>query len=237
MPFYEREDKIIQILSSYEDTTLKVLSEKLFISLPTLRRDLIKLEKKGIVSRMHGRVSLIKNSADTKIPFDIRVEEHNSAKNIIAKKATEYIKDGNIIMLDGSTSAYCMVPFLAEFKNLIVITSGARTSILLSHYGISNICTGGRMINKSLSYVGNEAISTFSSYNADIAFFSCRGLSDDGNISDNSIEENDVRRAMIKHSKRKYLLCDDSKIGTSHLNNLCNVSELDGVLCNIELSD
>ena len=87
------------------------------------------------------------------------------------------------------------------------------------------------MINGSYSYVGGDALSAISKYNADIAFFSCRGLSDDGIPSDTSIEENDVRRAMIKNAKRKILLCDSKKTGKTYLNNLCMPDEIDLVIC------
>jgi DeoR/GlpR family transcriptional regulator of sugar metabolism len=67
-------------------------------------------------------------------------------------------------------------------------------------------------------------------YNADVAFFSCRGISDDGIASDNSILENSIRKIMIKNSVRSYLLCDSSKLGKTYLNTLCNVKELNGVI-------
>lgn len=237
MPFYEREDKLLRILENCEIISLTELSEKLFISLPTLRRDLIKLEKKDLIVRLHGKVRLKRNSADTKIPFSLRTEEQNEAKNIMAKIAVSYIKDGDTIMLDASTSAYSIVPYLTDFKDIIVITSGAKTALLLAHYNIPNICTGGKMINESFSYIGGSAISTISKYNADVAFFSCRGLSLDGSISDNSIEENDVRRAMMNQSRKNILLCDRTKIGKTYLNNLCTASALDEIISDINLPE
>lgn len=68
-------------------------------------------------------------------------------------------------------------------------------------------------------------------------FFSCRGLSDDGLLSDNSAEENAVRRLMMKHSKKKIFLCNSDKTGNKYLNNLCHVSELDEIICEKELPD
>lgn len=235
MPFYEREDKILNILLQQENISINELSDKLFVSKPTLRRDLIKLEKKGIILRTHGGASLVKNSADTKIPFVIREHEQNSAKSIIARKAVSFIHDGDTILLDGSTSAYSLVPYLSEFKKLIIITSSAKASLVLGQMGIDNICTGGRMIKESFSYVGAEAINTVNHYNADILFFSCRGLSLTGQLSDNSIEENLVRKAMMRHAAKKIFLCDSSKIGETCLHNLCDISELDEILCETAL--
>ena len=67
------------------------LAKQLYISLPTLRRDLIKLEQKGIIRRSYGTVSLKTNSADEKIPFILRRQEHNIEKNNIAQKASAHI--------------------------------------------------------------------------------------------------------------------------------------------------
>lgn len=230
MPFYEREDKILSILASEECISTNNLAKNLFISLPTLRRDLIKLEAKGKIVKSHGKISLRRDQADEKIPFSLREEEASEAKIKMAKEAAKYIKDGDTVMLDASTSAYCIIPHLKEFKDIIVITSGAKAAILLAHLGIPNISSGGKMINRSFSYIGADAVSVLSRYNADVAFFSCRGLSDDGIPSDNSAEENEIRRIMIKQSKKRILLCDKSKRGKIYLNNLSDGKDIDVII-------
>lgn len=235
MPFYEREEQILNILSEYDSIPLTKLSEQLFVSLPTLRRDLIKLEKKGLILKKYGSVSLIKNPADAQIAFSFRAEEQNASKYIMAKQAVQRIKEGNTIMLDAATSTYFIVPYLTELKNIIVITSGAKTALLLAQYGIPNICTGGRMINRSFSYTGPDALETVNHYNADIAFVSCRGVSKEGLVTDNSIEENEVRRAMLKRAKQRFLLCDGQKLGKTCLHNLGSLSDFDDVICDIAL--
>lgn len=235
MPLYDREEKIIGLLSETESMPLDILASKLFISLPTLRRDLIKLENRGLVTRMHGKVSIKRAPADTKIPFFLRIDEQSDAKLAIAKEAVKHIKDSSTIMLDASTSAYCIIPHLKNFKDIIVITSGARAALLLAHLGIKNICTGGNMLNSSFSYVGRDALEMLSHYNADIAFFSCRGLSDDGIPSDSSAEENDVRRVMMARSKKNILLCDKSKFGKVYLNNLCPKEKIDVIISDDDL--
>ncbi len=237
MPFYEREDKILSALMEKEKLSVSELSKKLFVSVPTLRRDLIKLEKKGKITRTHGGAQLIKQSADEQIPFLLRQDEKYKEKSEMAKMAIKFVKPGDIVMLDGSTSAYSIIPLLAEIPKIIVITSSARSSFLLGQLGINNICTGGRMINKSLSYVGEDAENTVKKYNATIVFFSCRGVSHDGYLTDNSHEENSLRRIMMSHSKKKVCLCDSSKIGNTCLNNLCHISEIDEFVCDKKLPE
>ena len=235
MPFYEREDLILNALLEKESMSTQELSKKLFVSVPTLRRDLMKLEEKGRIVRTHGGAKLVKRSADEQIPFFLREQVQNDSKNAIAHKAVEFIKDGDVIMLDGSTSAYNIVPLLADYKKLLVITSSAKSSFLLGNMGINNICTGGHMITRVLSYVGEDAERTVENYNAVIVFFSTRGLSMNGIMTDSSIEENRLRRAMMKHAKRKIVLCDASKIGQTYLNTLCHISDVDDVICETPL--
>lgn len=235
MPFYEREEKILNLLLEKQTVTVQELSKTLYVSIPTLRRDLIKLEQMGKIVRTHGGAQLIQKAADEQIPFFLREQEQNSAKEIIARRAVEFIRDGDIIMLDGSTSAYTIIPHLTRFQNLIVITSSAKSSFLLGRMGIHNICTGGRMITRSLSYVGEEAESAVRRYNADVVFFSCRGISMDGRLTDNSIEENSLRKTMLQYSKKRIFLCDSSKLDQIYLNNLIHLSQVDEILCEKKL--
>ena len=85
--------------------------------------------------------------------------------------------------------------------------------------GIRTICTGGELTLESFSFVGSDAEETLRKYNADIAFFSCRGLSENGLATDSSIFENSIRKIMMKNSKESYLLCDKNKIGKKYLEN------------------
>ena len=213
MPFYEREERILSILLEKESVTTRELSAQLYVSQPTLRRDLIKLEQMGKIVRTHGGAQLLTKPADQKIPFYLRQQEQNDAKSQIAAQAVELIRDGDILMLDGSTSAHTVIPLLSRFHNLIVITNSAKSAFLLGNMGIENICTGGRMIPRSLCYIGEDAERTVCNYNADILLFSCRGLSMDGRLTDTYAEENTLRRCMLRQSAKRVLLCDSSKIG------------------------
>lgn len=235
MPFYEREEKILRLLVTGEGLSLETLAKELFVSRSTLRRDLIKLEDKGYLIRTHGSYKLVHAAADEKIPFLRRLDERDKAKALIAEKAAGYVSDGMVLMLDGSTTAFALVPQLIDFKNIIVITSSAKTSLALGGAGIKNICTGGSMINRSFSYVGTDALRTIRSYNADLCFFSCRGITQSGYACDNSAEENEIRLAMCEQSQKRILLCDSSKFGVSCLQNLRHISAFDAVLSDAPL--
>ncbi len=185
------------------------------------------LAKEGLIRRTHGGAEFIGNESDNKIPFTVRALEDYNAKIAMAQKAAALVKDDFVIMLDGSSSAYNVIPFLKDKKNLTVITNGVKAIDLLEKTDIKTICTGGYFLPPLKTLVGQDAIDLLDKYNADIAFFSCRGLTEDGKASDFSIEENAVRQKMIKQSRIKVLLCAKKKFGKKYVHNLCDVKTID----------
>ena len=231
MSIYNREDRYIKLLSE-RTYTVKELSETLFISEATVRRDIVALKEKDIVVSNRGTVKLKSKYADQRIPLFIRDLESNDEKKEIALKAMSYVKNGDVVMLDASTTAYHLLPHLATLKNILLITNGSKTAIDAVSMGIKTICTGGEMTPESFSYVGTDAEQLLRRYHADVAFFSCRGVSEDGTVTDNSVLENVLRRIMIKNSRKKILLCDKSKLGKTYLHTLCDSDELDMIISN-----
>ena len=229
MSIYHREEQYLRALADGEMTVAQ-LSRRLYISEPTVRRDLLQLREKGWVDWRRGRVTLKANAPDRRVPMAIRDIANGDAKHRMAQKAAAHIRDGQVIMLDASTSARCLVPYLKAHKNIFVITSGAKTALALAEAGVRTLCIGGEMAVESYSYIGPDAERTLSRYNADAAFFSTRGLSEDGRVTDSSIMENNIRRMMMERAQETYLLCDSSKLGAVYLNTLCTTDELTAVI-------
>lgn len=232
----EREKEILKLLLSKKRVMVSELAKILFTSESSIRRDLTSLEKQQLIKRVHGGAVIEENSASAlKIPFVIRELEQSDAKIEIAKKAIGYVNDYDVIFLDASSSAYNLIPYLAVKNHLTVITSGVKTLSKLGDYGIKAVSTGGELLPSSQSLVGEAAYKCIKAINADIVFFSCRGLSDDGYLTDISDQEDYVRRRMIEHSKRSYMLCASDKIGHKYFHNLCSIRDITGVICEEEL--
>ena len=226
----ERQRLILEQLKRKPQTTVRELAALLCVSEPTIRRDFTELHRKGLIKKIYGGAILRAGSADGEIPFLVRENEKSAGKTEMGKRAAELVEDGMVLMLDGSTSAYHLVPYLAEKKDLIVITSGAKTALALAEAGIRTFCTGGQMLIHSFSYVGAQAESFVRTLNADLLFFSCHGLNEHGMMTDPAIEEINLRRVMFSACRKKILLCDSSKFGKTYLYNMGSVSEIDGIV-------
>lgn len=235
MTITSRQQRILELLRDDPAINVAALAKVLIVSEPTVRRDLCELDRRGLVTRVYGGAKLRPAAPDSEIPFLLRENEKSAAKVEMGRRAAEYVRDGMVIMLDGSTSAFYIVPYLAKFKDLIVITSGAKTAVALAEANIRTLSCGGEMIIHSFSYVGEQAESFVRRINADLLFFSCRGLSSDGRMTDVSVEEANLRRVMMAQSKQKILLCDGGKLGRTYFYNMGHVSEVDAVVSNVEI--
>lgn len=221
----ERQEEIMQILESKRSVSVAKLADLLYVSAPTVRRDLTILEEQGKVHRTHGGVVLRKTS-DTEIPLLFREDQHNAAKKTIAEKASQYISNGDVIFLDASTTAAYLVPYLEKFSDIIVVTNSPKTSMLLGERNIKNYCTGGLLLRHSIAYVGSEAEKFVSNINADLFFFSSRGYTEDGMITDSSEREVVMKKAMLQNAEESFYLCDSSKKNQKFAFNVCATKDV-----------
>jgi DeoR/GlpR family transcriptional regulator of sugar metabolism len=238
MSYNERKEQILSLLERKNSIEVATLTKLLYSSEATVRRDLARLEAEGLIIRTHGRAVSVNLFADKCTSFDDREAAFSLAKRKISEAAVkELVKEGFVVILDASSTVLGSVAYLKEINNLIVVTSGINTLIELTKTNLRFYSTGGRAINASSSFVGQTAIDTLKTFNADICFVSCHGLSEDGFVTDTSERENDLRKVMLSRSKRRVLLIDESKIGVNCWHNLCHISEFDDVFCNVELPD
>lgn len=234
----ERLTKILAKINEMQSVDIKTLMHLFYASEATIRRDLRTLEEEGLIIRSHGRALSVATQADATISFANRKQTAKAQKTLIAQSAIrDCVKEGYVIMLDASSTTMETVTFLKNHKDVIVMTSGIETLLHLAQTDLKYYSSGGQAFNKSYSFIGQTAIDTIKTMNADICFVSCHGLSENGYATDNSIFENDVRKAILTQSRRKVLLIDSTKINKNCYSNLCHISDFDDVYCDKELPE
>ncbi len=226
----ERRSAIMAYLKQHKAATVTELSHMMFIGEATIRRDLSALEREGGIKRTYGGAALT-SGMDSEIPLYVREFEHKQEKDRIGAAAAKMAADGEVIILDSSTTTYQMVKYLSTKAGLSVVTNGAKTALALS--GIPDMkvySTGGYLREHSLSYTGAGAQSFIENIYADKLFFSCRALSAQKGLLDISEEEAQLRRQMIEHSKMSILLCDSSKFGAEAFHRICKIDKIDAII-------
>ena len=229
MKLTERERQIMDILKSKRYESVSKLARATYISESSIRRDLARLERLGLVERTYGGVSIAGN--DTDAPhIATRITKNARAKRKIAQKAARYLKDGMTVILDGSTTAYNMVDVLAEKKNITLITNGTYTAQRAIAKGMTVYLTGGRREGGRPVLTGSYAEETLEKMSADIVFFSSMAMTDDGVICDCTESENKIRKIMLSRARIKILLMDKTKMGKTAQHVLCSKTDVDAVI-------
>lgn len=231
----ERHEQIVQLLRGGRMVSVSEIAQRLYVSEATVRRDLTVLEKDGLVRRVYGGAVLLGNNRD--VPLMMRETEALEAKQRIGRLAASLVHENDVIVLDASSTVYSMIPYLKEYKNVVAVTSGLKTAMALGERHIKTYLTGGMMIDNSFSMIGGHAQELIRHLNADLLFFSCRGVTEDGCMTDSSVEEAELRKLMFQHAKRKVFMVAGNKIGRDYFYVLGNVNEMDDVICDQQVPE
>lgn len=230
-----RQEKILALLKQEQYLSVSDLSQQLFFSKPTIRRDLAELEKNGLVFRNHGGASL-KSTPNSDVAFDLRNTLHTRQKAEIARKAAAMIDDGDVVFLDASTTTLHMAKYLSDKHYITIVTNSIQLPALLRSSNIPIYSTGGRLIPNSLAFGGPVAEDSIKHFHINKLFFSSCALSNDGEILDFSEEETRLRQVLLEHTDCSVFLCDSSKIGKTAVFHVAHINEVDTVICDTELN-
>ncbi len=225
----ERLLKICEILEKDKFSTVERLSQLLYFSKPTIRRDLALLEKEGRIKRSHGG-AMLKADSDSDVPISFRTGKKHSEKSRMCREAIKLVKQNDVIFIDGSTTAQGIAHYLPEDMDVTVVTNSISVSDILSKKNIRTYCTGGRLIPESRAFAGSAAEEFIRGFSADIMFFSSSALASDGKICDWSEAETSLRRIMLKNSRIKVFMCDETKFGKHSAHILGTLSDVDCII-------
>lgn len=206
----ERRKKIIDLAHQEKRVLVSVLSRMFEVTEETIRRDLEKLEKEGILSRTYGGAMLNRHTNED-LPFTARNIMNTDIKQNIAIKAMDLINEGDTLMVDPSSTSFELLKLLTNKNNLTVITNSVHILNDFSGSEMNIVSTGGNLRPRSLSLVGPVAHHTLQRYNVDKAIISCKGIDLDKGITESNEPECELKKYMLKQCDKVILLADHTK--------------------------
>ncbi|QMW06188.1 DeoR/GlpR family DNA-binding transcription regulator [Spirosoma foliorum] len=233
----QRRDKILELLK--EDGSAKVIDlARIFkVTEVTIRQDLEKLEKDGLVIKEHGGAYL-KNVEDQVRTFSLGNQENIDRKELIAAKCMEFIESGDTIILDSGSTTTEIAKKLRGYKNLTVITNALNIALILgAEPGIEVIMTGGEFKPPTLSLTGQKAADFFRGINVQKLFLATAGISLKSGLTYPSLSDLVVKKAMIDAADVTYLVADSTKIGKSAFASLGALSLIDYIITDVGIEE
>ena len=171
----ERADKIIEILKGCKYATVDMLVGELHYSPATIRRDLIYLEGLGLVEKSYGGVSLRNSGA----PLIVREHQNTVEKVHLCRAAAAFVKDGDTVFVDGTTTTYHLGEVLVEKKGIRVVTNNLKLAMYLHERGVRCFVTGGEVLDTAF-LCGTYVADMLEKMSFDVAFYSVGVAGEDG---------------------------------------------------------
>ncbi len=224
----ERQQQFAALIRKEKSVSVRRLSKKFFVSEMTVRRDLTELEKQGYVKRYRGGACAC--AEDTLLPVDARKRLRAEEKQRLSCLAKKYLEDSATVYLDSSSTCMYMIPILAEYKDIRIVTNSVQSLLLAAQYHIPCMLAGGEYYERDMCTVGSVAEDFLRNVNADIAFFSSHGISDDGVISDDHLGQTAIRRTVMQNAKKIIFLFDSSKVHKKYVYTLCTRDAADDII-------
>ncbi|OCL18806.1 transcriptional regulator [Gilliamella sp. wkB72] len=238
MKVKQRQTAILEYLQNHGQVSVDELVAHFQTTGTTIRKDLTQLNESGLVLRTYGGAMLNREIGDRAI--DHKTYINTAAKKAIAQEAAKLIHEGDSIIFDAGSTVAQMIPMLAQFNNLTIMTNSLHmvNELVANDNDQTIILTGGTFRRKSASFHSNHAsaIAAFESYTFDKLFMGADGVDVVGGVTTfNESYHGSV--AMSKAAAKLILLVDSTKFGRRSPNVVCDIESVDTIITDNNLDD
>jgi len=211
--YIDRKDAILDIIEKQGTVKVPVLAQELSISEITVRRDLTRLEKEGLIIKTHGGASKREHTL-SELMYIKRMQVLTQEKKRIGLHAAKMIQPGDVIFLDTGTTTVHIANAIKSIESLTVITNSVliltelrfvkdiNLILLGGNYRAGNFALGGPLTER---YIDN--------FRAKYAFLGADGVSVENGATSDDIYTARVTELMMQNSSQCVLVTDHTKFG------------------------
>jgi DeoR/GlpR family transcriptional regulator of sugar metabolism len=210
----QRRSEIVSLLRAMQ-TELRVdeLAKILGVSELTIRRDLDQLAQGSYVIRTHGGC-LAAGKTALESEYNAKVAHNFKLKEAIGKVAAREVQSGSIVLLtDGSTTFHLAAQLEGRGPIIVYTNSLAMIADLSRCKDLTLYILGGQYNGNFYSLQGSLTEQVLESLQFDICFIGADSVTTEGQCMVKTPEEASLTRAMMKHSHRRILMADHTKVG------------------------
>jgi DeoR/GlpR family transcriptional regulator of sugar metabolism len=235
----QRKELLLARLRQDGQIVAKSLSEELGLSEDTIRRDLRELAAEGLLQRVHGgALPLDLPASPAMASFAERQRISSDAKPAIARAAAAMIAPGQVIFIDGGTTAVQLARALPPALQCTVVTHSPSVAVeLAEHPLIDVILIGGRLFKHSIVAMGPSALEAIAQIRTDIYFMGVCSLHPETGISTGDFDEAGVKRAISNMAQRTVVLASPEKLETASPYQIAPLSQVSAIVVNSDVPE
>lgn len=230
----ERRQRVLDLVSQRGFVALTDLAGAIDVSESTLRRDLDYWHKQGLLRRTHGGAMYVGDAA-TLPALEERSASQLEEKRAIARATAGRIKDGETILLDGGTTTLEVARLLVDRSLQIVTNSLPIAGLFASSRETDLVILGGYVYPKTGVALGPLTVRMMEDIHVHQLVMSVGGISNKGLFNSNLLLV-ETERQMMRCADEVVVVADHTKIGRPALAHLCNLTDIDTLIVDGELS-
>ncbi|MDY3123382.1 MAG: DeoR family transcriptional regulator [[Actinobacillus] rossii] len=229
----QRRHHIMQIVQEQGEVSVEQLVQLFDTSEVTIRKDLTALETNGFLLRRYGGAVLMPQEI-----IEYEQDELSERKLVIAKAASERIRDHNRIIVDSGSTTAALIKQLNRKQGLVVMTNSL--SVATELRSLENeptlLMTGGTWDTRSESFQGKVAEQVLRSYDFDQLFIGADGVDlERGTTTFNELVG--LSQVMAEVSREVIVMVESQKIGRKMPNLELNWQQIDVLITDHLLSE
>lgn len=231
-----RQVQIVQRLRQDGFVEIAELSRSLGVDRSTVRRDLSDLEARGLVLRTRGGALPGATSGQSGPLYTVTRAERTAQKEAIGRAAAELVGDSETVILDAGSTTFQVAVALRHRRDVSVVTNDLYVAMYLADLPrIQLVITGGVLTQSQYTLVGALAEGALSGLHADHLFLGADAIHHEFGVSNTSLVEVPVKRAMISAAREVVVVADSSKFEHRSLAPICTLDEVDVIITDEDL--
>jgi DeoR/GlpR family transcriptional regulator of sugar metabolism len=223
-----RKQQLLSILKRQGQLIAKEVSQAMGVSEDTIRRDLRELAQEGLLQRVHGGAL---PSSPAIADFAGRERITPDGKVAIGRAAAKMIQPGQVVILDGGTTARQLARYMPlDVKSTVITHSPTIALELINHLNVEVILIGGRLFRHSVVAVGASAMEAISRIHADVFFMGVTGVHPRAGLTTGDYEEAAIKRALSHAAAETIVLASSEKLNTASPYAVVPLAEISGII-------
>lgn len=217
LPAALRQQAIVEMITEGAGAAISAIAVTCDVSEETVRRDLLQLEKDGVVRRVYGGAV----PADRKAPIAERLASGNREKAAIAKLVSKIVTADQWVFITGGSTTIAIAQQLRKGPPLKVMTNMHAIAEALQGGEHKVILTGGEYIPSSGCMAGPEVTAAIRQCTFDLSIIGIYGFDPDHGLVELDRYHQDLKRTLLAHSREAVFVGDNTKFGA--LGRYCSV--------------
>jgi len=222
----QRQQTILRVLHRDGRVDGADVADELAVTTETIRKDLMRMEKVGLLSRVHGGAVPI---GDLSYEPDVTTRtEFADEKRRIAMAALAHLPAAGSVLIDAGSTTVQLAELFPDDRELTVFTNALPIAMaLMARPHLTVYPIGGRLRRQTVATVGSWTSRLLEEINVDVVFLGTNAISIDRGLTTPDPAEAQIKTLMVKAARRRILLADHSKYGRLSLVKYAELSDID----------